>query len=193
MDEPFSNLDRRMRDSVREETMALLREMGTTAIIVTHDPEEAMSVADRIALIRHGQILQAGSAQEIYQKPQSLFAARFFCDINEVRGTVRNGKAHTVIGIFDAPGLADGSAASVCIRPELISLKPAGFCLPGRIMGKKFLGAVHRVDVAVQGLETPLRARIHGAVDADAQDDVGVDIDSSGVVVFPVEERGNGG
>lgn len=189
MDEPFSNLDRRMRDSVREETMALLREMGTTAIIVTHDPEEAMGVADRIALMNEGRIVQAGTAQELYAQPQSLFAARFFCDINEIPGIIANGKAQTVAGIFDAPGLADGTAVSVCIRPELISLKPAGFCMPGRIADTRYLGAVHRVDIAVPGLETPLRARVHGAVPAPMNADVGVDIDTAGVVVFAAGEQ----
>lgn len=192
MDEPFSNLDRRMRDSVREETMALLREMGTTAIIVTHDPEEAMSVADRIALMRDGGILQSATAQAIYCQPKSLFAARFFCDTNEVPGTVEKGKARTVIGIFDAPHLADGTAVTVCIRPELITLKPPGFCLPGRIVDKRFLGPVHRVDLAVPGLDAPLRARIHGAVTAEIGRDVGVDIESSGVVVFPAETENDG-
>lgn len=192
MDEPFSNLDRRMRDSVREETMALLREMGTTAIIVTHDPEEAMGVADRIALMNEGRIIQAGTAQNLYAQPETFFAAQFFCDINEVPGVADKGKAKTAIGIFDAPGIADGSAVSVCIRPELISLKPAGFCMPGRIVDTRYLGAVHRVDIAVPGLETPLRARIHGAVPAAVNTDVGVDIAGTGVVVFPAGEKTNG-
>ncbi|MGL4323234.1 MAG: ABC transporter ATP-binding protein [Beijerinckiaceae bacterium] len=185
MDEPFSNLDRRMRDSVREETMALLREMGTTAIIVTHDPEEAMSVADRIALMHEGRVVQAGTAHDIYTRPQSLFAARFFCDINEVPGIVQNGRAQTVVGIFDCPGLADGTPVSVCIRPELISLKPAGFCLPGRVEDIRFLGEVHRVDVAVPGLDAPLRARVRNATPAVINADVGVDIETQGVLVFP--------
>ncbi|MGL4494940.1 MAG: ABC transporter ATP-binding protein [Beijerinckiaceae bacterium] len=190
MDEPFSNLDRRMRDSVREETMALLREMGTTAIIVTHDPEEAMSVADRIALMNKGRVVQTGDAHTLYTKPQSLFAARFFCDINEVPGIVERGKATCAVGIFDAPSLPDGTAVSVCIRPELLTLAPAGVCIPGRIMNRKFLGEVMRVDLAVHGLDDWLRARmrVRAPLLADVGGDVGVDIDSEGVVVFPASE-----
>src|SRR5688500_1332851 len=86
MDEPFSNLDRRMRDAIRDETVAILRETGATTIVVTHDPEEAMRIADRIVLMRAGKVVQEGTAEEVYHRPADLFAARFFCDFNEVEG-----------------------------------------------------------------------------------------------------------
>src|SRR5919205_2170261 len=108
MDEPFSNLDRRMSDAIREETVAILREMGATTIVVTHDPEEAMRIADRIVLMRAGRIVQAGDAETIYRRPADLFAARFFCDFNEIPGTVRNGRVTCPVGMFPAPDLGDG-------------------------------------------------------------------------------------
>src|SRR3954471_3794126 len=86
MDEPFSNLDRRMRDAIREETVAILRETGATTVVVTHDPEEAMRIADRIVLMRQGRIVQEGPAETLYREPVDIFAARFFCDFNEVEG-----------------------------------------------------------------------------------------------------------
>src|SRR5918995_461327 len=95
MDEPFSNLDRRMRDAIRDETVAILRETGATTIVVTHDPEEAMMIADRIVLMRSGQVVQQGSAEEIYTRPVDLFAARFFCDFNEVEGVIEGGRVST--------------------------------------------------------------------------------------------------
>ncbi len=76
LDEPFSNLDRRMRDRVREDTVALLRRTGTTALMVTHDPEEALAVATRIALMRRGRIVQVATGEALYRRPESLFAAR---------------------------------------------------------------------------------------------------------------------
>src|SRR5918912_181896 len=88
MDEPFSNLDRRMRDAIRDETVAVLREIGATTVVVTHDPEEAMRIADRIVLMRSGRIVQAGDAETIYRAPADLLAARFFCDFNEVESEV---------------------------------------------------------------------------------------------------------
>ncbi len=94
MDEPFSGLDRRLRDSVREETLAVLNESGATSLIVTHDPEEAMRMADRIALMHEGRLVQVGTPEDLFLRPQTLFAARFFSDINELDAVVRDGVAH---------------------------------------------------------------------------------------------------
>ncbi|HWT31722.1 MAG TPA: ABC transporter ATP-binding protein, partial [Propylenella sp.] len=102
MDEPFSGLDSRLRDSVRADTLSVLRETGATAMIVTHDPEEAMRMSDRIVLMRRGRIVQQGSAQDLYDRPQSLFVARFFSHLNELEATVLGGRAVTRIGSFDA-------------------------------------------------------------------------------------------
>jgi iron(III) transport system ATP-binding protein len=183
MDEPFSNLDRRMRDAIRDETVAILRETHATTIVVTHDPEEAMRIADRIVLMRSGRVVQEGSAEAIYRRPVDISAARFFCDFNEVEGVARGGRAETPVGLFAAPGLADGAAA-VCIRPQGVRLKPAGFCLPGRLLSRRFLGEVELVQIAVQGLDNPLQARVRGPLTAQAGEEVGVEIDPDEVLVF---------
>jgi iron(III) transport system ATP-binding protein len=184
MDEPFSNLDRRMRDAVREETVALLREMGATTLIVTHDPEEAMRIADRIVLMRAGTVAQAGRPDTLYRHPVDLEAARFFCDFNEIEGVVKKGRAETPLGFFDAPGLADGTRAMVCIRPQGVRLRAAGFCLPGRLLARRFAGEVDLLEIAVGGLETPLKARLRDAQAFPEGSDVGVDIDPHEVLVF---------
>jgi iron(III) transport system ATP-binding protein len=184
MDEPFSNLDRRMRDLIRDETVAILRETGATTIVVTHDPEEAMMIADRIVLMRSGQVVQQGSAEEIYTRPVDLFAARFFCDFNEVEGIVQGGLVSTPAGVFPAAHLAEGASAIVCIRPQGVRLRPPEFCLPGRVVSRRFLGEVDLVHVAVQGLDRPLQARVRGNPRTQAGQDVGVDIDQHEVLVF---------
>ncbi len=184
MDEPFSNLDRRMRDSVREETLALLREMGATTLIVTHDPEEAMRISDRVALMRGGRIVQAGTASELYRRPADLAAARFFCDFTEVEGRVRAGRVETPLGLFHAPGLPDGAAAIACVRPQAVRLRAAGFCLPGRVVSRRFLGELDLLEIAVQGLDVPVRARLRGSLAAVPGTDVGVDVDPDEVLVF---------
>ena len=184
MDEPFSNLDRRMRDAVREETVTLLREMGATTIIVTHDPEEAMRIADRVVLMRAGRIVQAGPAQDLYRRPADLAAARFFCDFNEIEGVVRKGKAETALGFFTAPGLSDGVRAIVCIRPQAIRLRAPGFCIPGRVVSRRFLGEIDLLEIAVNGPDAPIRARLRGSPQARQGADVGVDIDPDEVLVF---------
>jgi iron(III) transport system ATP-binding protein len=184
MDEPFSNLDRRMRDAIRDETVAILRESGATTIVVTHDPEEAMRIADRIVLMRSGAIVQEGTAEEIYLRPSDLFSARFFCDFNEVEGVVRHRQVSTPVGIFPCPHLAEGETAIVCIRPQGVRMKPSGFCIPGRVVSRRFLGEVDLVHVAVQGLERPLQARVRDVARAEAGHDVGIEIDENEVLVF---------
>ncbi len=189
MDEPFSGLDARLRDSVRDETMAVLRETGATALIVTHDPEEAMRMSDRIVLMRRGAIMQNGSAEELYNTPQSLFAARFFSELNEIDGIVNNDRVLTAIGDFDAGGRADGSNVTVAIRPQgvLLSAGSDGEGIAGRIMSRRFLGEVDHFDVAVDGLEAYLlaRARTDGILTPGAE--VEVQFDPRDVLVFASE------
>jgi ABC-type spermidine/putrescine transport systems, ATPase components len=187
MDEPFSNLDRRMRDAIRDETVAILRETGATTIVVTHDPEEAMRIADRIVLMRAGTVIQEGTSEEIYKRPVSLFAARFFCDFNEVRGVVRGGQASCPVGVFPASHLPDGPAV-ICVRPQGLRLKPPGFCLPGRVVSRRFLGEVDMIHIDVQGVDRPLQARIHDPAPVKEGQDVGIEIDPKDVLVFAASD-----
>jgi iron(III) transport system ATP-binding protein len=184
MDEPFSGLDARLRDDVRDETLAVLRETRSTCVIVTHDPEEAMRMADRIALMRAGQIVQIGTPRELYDRPVDLFATRFFCSTNEIGGRVRGGRVETPVGSYPAPGLAEGADAVVCVRPQAVRLRPAGLCIPARLLSRRYLGEVDHVEVAVPGLDTPLKARLRGGFEARPRTDVGLEIDPAGVLVF---------
>lgn len=183
MDEPFSNLDRRMRDAVREDTVALLRETGATAIVVTHDPEEAMRIADRILLMRDGRAIQHGTAAELYRRPVDLGAARFFCELTEIEGKVRAGVVDTALGRFPAPSIEDGPA-TVCFRPQAFRLRPAGFCLPGRLVSSRFIGEMHYLELAIQGIDGLVRARVRGEPRAAVGSDIGIDIDADEVLVF---------
>jgi iron(III) transport system ATP-binding protein len=186
MDEPFSNLDRRMRDAVREDTVALLRETGATCIMVTHDPEEAMRIADRIVLMRDGAIVQAGPPEQLYRAPVDLQAARFFCDLNELHCTVAGGVADTPLGPVPAPQIADGEAA-LCLRPQALRLLPAGQGRQARIRAVRFLGEVHLVELDVQGIDMPLRARVRQKPQEGRRNDVGIEIDFDEVLVFGQE------
>jgi iron(III) transport system ATP-binding protein len=186
MDEPFSNLDRRMRDAVREDTVGLLRETGATCIMVTHDPEEAMRIADRIVLMRGGRIVQSGPPKELYRSPVDLEAARFFCDVNEIACTIKDGQAHSVIGIFSAKGLANGPG-SLCIRPQGFKLLPPGKGIAGRIQASRFLGEMILLDLNVQGLERPMQARVRELPAITRSRDVGISIDFDEVLVFSHE------
>lgn len=155
MDEPFSNLDRRTRILVREDTFTVLREAGTTVILVTHDQDDAMRMADRILMMQAGRIVQGGTGEELCRRPATLQVARFFAEWNEVPGVCRIGMVATPAGDFPAPGLVEGDAAVACIRPSGIRLGAGG--RPGRIVARHFLGETEMIHLAVAGLDQPLR------------------------------------
>ncbi|HRE21435.1 MAG TPA: TOBE domain-containing protein [Rhabdaerophilum sp.] len=134
--------------------------------------------------MRDGRLVQIGASREIYNKPVDIEAARFFCDLNEIEARARSGRVETPVGIFSAPGKADGEKAIVAIRPQSIRLKAAGFCLPGRILARRFVGEVELVDLAVQGLDRPVRARVQDLGTVRPGNDVGVDIRADDVLVF---------
>jgi iron(III) transport system ATP-binding protein len=128
LDEPFSGLDRSLADQVRQDTLRLLRETGVATLMVTHDPEEAMSMADRIAVMRAGRVIQSGSPKELYDRPADPFVAGLFSQVNVLRGVVRDHMVATALGRFAAPGMGEGTAALVLVRPEALRPEsdPAG-------------------------------------------------------------------
>jgi iron(III) transport system ATP-binding protein len=171
MDEPFSGLDSRLKDSVRAETLAILRESRATAIVVTHDAEEAMRLGDRIALLKSGRLVQAGNAEELYLNPQNLFVAGFFSELNVFRARVRGGMADTPVGKVEAPALAEGSAATVAVRLSGFEVNADAGETQARIISRRYLGVVELIEFAVAGAETPVRARIRcGSLPPTAKD-----------------------
>lgn len=122
MDEPFSGLDNRLRDEIRDTTLTVLKEAGTAVLLVTHEPDEAMRMADDIALMRHGKIVQQGAPYNIYNAPADKQAVAFFSDINVIRGTVRGALTDTPFGQFLAPGVPDGQEVEIVIRPQHLKI-----------------------------------------------------------------------
>ncbi|MFN3276331.1 MAG: ABC transporter ATP-binding protein [Paracoccus sp. (in: a-proteobacteria)] len=118
MDEPFSGLDERLRDGIRDETLALLKEEGTAVLLVTHEPHEAMRMADQILLMRAGRIVQQGAPYNLYNAPADRQAAAFFSDINVLTGRVQGALTDTPFGQFLAPGVPDGHEVDIVIRPQ---------------------------------------------------------------------------
>ena len=189
MDEPFSGLDVQLRESMQEETLGLLRETRATCMIVTHHPEEAMRLGDRIAVMQRGRIIQLGKAEELYHHPNELFVARLFSEVNEVPCRVENGAVRTPVGTFPAPGIANGGRVILCLRHRGIQVKPAGQGLPGRILQMKFLGDVGRVEIAVQGFQAPIKARVHESEGWQKGAEVSIEVDPSRVLLFPAESN----
>jgi iron(III) transport system ATP-binding protein len=118
MDEPFSGLDNRLRDEIRDETLDVLKQEDTGVLLVTHEPDEAMRMADEIALMRRGRIVQRGAPYNIYNAPVDKEAVGFFSDINVIHGTVRGALTDTPFGQFLAPGVPDGQDVEIVIRPQ---------------------------------------------------------------------------
>lgn len=189
MDEPFSGLDRRLRDNVREETMAILRETRATCIIVTHDPEEAMRMGDRIALMRRGRLVQHGTADDLYNNPENIFVARFFSEVNQFAGKVTDGGVDTPLGLLSGSGHSTGMKVDVCVRPQGILVgNPGEGGVVGRISSKRFVGEVDLLSIVVDGLDDPVHARVRAGGEYRAGMDVGLTTDPKDVLVFPAED-----
>ncbi len=122
MDEPFSGLDERLKDDIRDHTLAVLKEEGTAVLLVTHEPDEAMRMADEILLMRDGRIVQRGSPYHVYTAPVDRPAAAFFSDINVISGEVHGALTDTPFGRFLAPGHAEGARVDIVIRPQHLKI-----------------------------------------------------------------------
>ncbi len=140
LDEPFSNLDASLRDRLRQEVSRILRKTGVTAIFVTHDQEEALSVADRVAVMSEGRIEQIGSPEEVYSRPSNRWVAEFIGEIEVLSGQVREGKAECELGSVPA-GDAVGDV-DVLIRPESIavSVQASRRSVPAEVVSRRFFG-----------------------------------------------------
>src|SRR5690606_27381923 len=159
LDEPFSNLDVRLRQRMRLDTLHLLKTSGIASILVTHDPDDAMFMADRIALLRAGELVQLGTPEQLYRQPNCPFAAEFFGDVNRLTGVVEQGAVSTPFGVIAAPQLAEGSGAQVLIRPEAIKLADRG--VSACVLESHSLGANALLSLELEHTATtPLQAYI---------------------------------
>ena len=157
LDEPFSNLDTDLRTQMLREVYSILRGLGTTAIFITHDQEEAFTVADRVAVLNQGRLEQLGRPEEIYHLPATRFVARFVGKANCLLGRVVAEGIATPLGIVpNTPGLPEGARVEVMVRPDQIELTPdpAGDAV---VMSCRFRGA----DTLVV-MQLPSGVMLHG-------------------------------
>jgi iron(III) transport system ATP-binding protein len=195
LDEPFSNLDATLRVQVRADTLGLLKETGVATLMVTHDPEEAMFMADRLLVMNDGRIIQAGTPLDIYFRPANSFVASLFGPLNRIEAVVRDGRANTFIGSFAASGIADGTPVEVQIRPEALmprapvpsatEQRPAiPSPIPLTVLDIHPIGRASFVRFAGPGGER-MDARIPGVFRAVPGSDVELTIDPARSFVFP--------
>ncbi|PAU85169.1 ABC transporter ATP-binding protein [Halorubrum salipaludis] len=156
LDEPFSNLDVRLRVEMREEVRRILKEAGVTAVSVTHDQEEALSISDRVAVMNDGTIEQVGRPESVFERPESKFVASFLGRASFLEGHLRDGKVETGIGRFDAVTLEgydtvyDGAPVDVLVRPDDLRASPASAeQADGTIVSRQYVGPsfIYRVEL----------------------------------------------
>jgi iron(III) transport system ATP-binding protein len=196
LDEPFSGLDARLREQVRDETLHVLKRNGAATMLVTHDPEEAMFLGDRIALMDGGRLVQVGAPVDLYTRPATAFAARFFGEVNDVPGVVRGGRVATPVGSVPADDHPEGAAVRVLIRPEALRLDGAegrdGIPILARVDAARLLGRTSLVHLSVpdgRGGSIHLHSRMPGQYLPAEGTHVSVALDARQAFVFPEEPR----
>jgi iron(III) transport system ATP-binding protein len=177
LDEPLSALDPQIRARLRNELKSLQRRLGITTLMVTHDQAEALAIADRIAVMRAGRLLQAGTPKDIYTSPADPFTGAFVGAMNLLPATVDGPQSVLVLGkvaMAVRHGLPAGAGAVAAIRPEFVELSAAGGLdtLDATIQGREFQGAFVRLSATVNGHDQPILADIglaHPLADAGAR------------------------
>jgi len=189
LDEAFASLDARLREQVRDDTLHVLQEAGIPALIVTHDAEEAMFMADRIALMRAGRVEQLGSPEELYLRPQTPFAARFLGEVNDIPAIVTAGMAATPLGML-AADMPDGPA-QLLLRPEGVRVLPPGHpgAAPAEVEACRLLGPTTMAHMALpdgQGGILHIHARLPPGVALRRGEAVSLQADPQRAFVFPL-------
>ena len=174
MDEPFSGLDNRLRDGIRDQTLDLLKAEDTSVLLVTHEPDEAMRMADKIALMRDGQIVQIGTPYHVYTKPVDHAAVAFFSDTNVLRATVEGSVVNTSFGRFSSLNLPNKSNVEIVFRPQHVRLdfdrngtgplptESDGMAVRGIVERARFMGNESLVEFQIDSDGSILRATIPG-------------------------------
>jgi len=168
LDEPLSALDAQLRVRLRGEIRGLQRRVGVTTILVTHDQDEALAMADRIVVMDHGVVEQIGTPMEIYRDPRTLFVANFVGEMNSLEGVlVDAGRVRvgtTELTCAPTNGLPQGAAVRVCVRPEDVDVRhvaaSAANTMPAKITGLEFLGSFYRATLEPTTGTAVLRADV---------------------------------
>ncbi|KAB2340188.1 ABC transporter ATP-binding protein [Actinomadura rudentiformis] len=180
LDEPFNALDSALRAGVRADVRAALHAIGATALLVTHDQQEALSTADIVAVVRDGRIAQCGTPQDVYDHPADPWIAGFVGDAVLLPATVVNGTATTALGTVEIRTPTGATAetprqGTVLLRPEQLRLSDPGESTPsGSVTDVRYFGHDAMVTVAVDGLDTPVNIRITDHVAPRPGDRIGV-------------------
>ncbi len=194
LDEPFSGLDVTLRAQVREQTLELLRETGRTALMVTHDPEEAMFMSDLLLVMNEGRLVQSGQPVDVYRNPVNSFVANLFGDTNALSGKcTAPGRVETPVGVFTADNVTTGTLIDVILRAEGIraatSTDPGPSQVAVRVVSAYPIGRSSHLRLALENGEAHgpvLHARIPGVFIPQPGSRLQIAIDPDQVFLFPV-------
>lgn len=191
LDEPFSGLDARLRDEIRDRTLHLIQKNRTTTLMVTHDPREAMYMADRISIMGEGKIVQTGTPDTLYRKPNSAYTASFMGEVNRFHAPVEKGVAKTPFGDFKSN--ISTPYAEIIIRPEALKLS-SGDDQKGCkafVMASRLIGGFSLVHMRCKGFEKEihLHARIFGHCLPKIGEVFYVTVDSKQLFVFESKKQ----
>ncbi|MFF5146817.1 ABC transporter ATP-binding protein [Streptomyces sp. NPDC013157] len=186
LDEPLSALDAKVRLSLREEIRRLQQELGITTLFVTHDQEEALSVADRVAVMRAGRLEQCAEPAELYGRPATAFVAEFVGTMSRIPGTVKDDTVEVLGQRLPVDGQAPGAGeVDVLVRPEAVRVRADG-AGTATVVATAFLGAVVRVTVRLaDGTEAKADLPAHEAAELGAGSAVSVSLPERPVLVAP--------
>ena len=181
LDEPFANVDPTLRRVLREDARRALRAAGSVAIVVTHDPDEALQLADRIVVLDAGQVAQAASPAQVWRKPASLAVAVLFGQAQRLAGTVAGGRVATVFGdVGPAGGAEEGAVVDVVVRPSAVALRRDG--AGARVADIRFLG--DRYLVLAEAAGETLRASVRELGGLQPGDRVAATFDAAGTFLY---------
>lgn len=186
LDEPFSNLDADMRSRMRLEVLSILQRANTTTILVTHDQEEAFTLADRVGVLKKGRLEQLDTPEIIYHSPRTPFVARFVGQADFLEAVAKRGRVETELGHFSIEGPIPGQRLSVMIRPDDIGFTPDDQG-EGAIIGREFLGSENLYTIRLRSGQM-VRSSQPSMVIFRVGQKVTVQADLDHVIIFPSEE-----
>jgi iron(III) transport system ATP-binding protein len=183
LDEPLSNLDADMRGQLRGQLRRILKRTEQTAVLVTHDQEEAFQIADRVGVLNKGRLEQVGTPEELYHTPATRFVANFVGEADFIPGTVQPDGIQTDIGLFSNPRrIPVGTRVDVMIRPEDVTIAPDPDG-PGLVTERRFLGADKIYSLRLPS-EVQIRSNQHFTPDVCVGDRVSIQASPGHVVAF---------
>lgn len=186
LDEPFSNLDQQLRRQLRHEVRSILEEAGATSIFVTHDQEEALSMADRVAIMWEGRLIQVGTPEEVYRYPAHRDIAGFLGEANFLPGHAQGGRVTCELGVFPAPAWLQGPV-EVMFRPEAIKLAPLTKSSDGiraAVASSRFFGHDRLVNIRLPSGQL-LEVRIMGTESYAAGQSIGIQVEGAPMIFLP--------